>query len=214
MDQASANRAFVRADINYSLCGPSGFRTPDTHSRCWFFDVPQARNTDEGWTELLNRLFYDNNLRMRRREPGDENWLNVETFTRSPVDVAAMLASDGKSWNAFPWMEADRSKVWEVSPIYFVDDGGRYDVLAGTDYTELIMLRLLQAGKVDQATYVKLFDRIYPPKDKPSPGQIMYDDRVNRMNNLVSVRQAPYYQKPPGQKPWVSGPVDLASAGG
>jgi hypothetical protein len=58
-----------RVDLEYRLAGPFG-RTPDTHRKSWYFDVAVAY-----WDELLNRLFYDANVGMRRREPDDDSWL-------------------------------------------------------------------------------------------------------------------------------------------
>src|SRR5215212_6279997 len=95
-------RIFARIDHEYSLCSPYGRVSPNMQSKTWFFELPQSRDTDDAWSDLLHRLFYDANVRLGRAEPGDPNFLNLETFQRSPVDVEAVIASGGSSWDALP----------------------------------------------------------------------------------------------------------------
>lgn len=199
-----------RVDLDYRLCGGSGARSAGTQAKTWFFEVPAARADDGAWAELLHRIFYDANVALRRREPDDAAWLGLDSFRTAPVDPSAILAWDGKSVEPFPWIQSGQRVVWEAGPCYFVDDAGRYDLLSAHDYTELLMLRLLHAGTIDAAAFIDFFNR-YFPKGKPGAGQRMYDERELRFANLVVVRDLPgVFRKPPGGKPWASGPVDPA----
>lgn len=198
-----ADRRFVGVQLEYSLRRPDGWRSPTTQAKHWFFEIPAARDTDDGWNELLHRIFFDANGMMQRREPGDPNWLHFETGRRAPVDDARVLAWDGQSIDPFPWIPAARAVVWEPSACWFVDDAGNYDVASPHDFTELILLRLLHAGKVDEAGFVAFFDRYFPKT--PGAGRGMYAERATRFANLVAVRMAPG-RRPPGSKPWTSRP--------
>jgi hypothetical protein len=208
MTDAAPPRHLVRVDFDYALCGPGGSRTPNTHSKSWFFEAPAARDTAELWDELLNRIVYDTNVRLRRREPNDANWLGVVALRRSEVDVAAMLASDDHSFDALPWFVADRNVVWEAGACYTVDDGGRYDVMTAGDYTELILWRQLNAGRIERDAFIDFFDHLLALSNKPPMGQRIYDAGQVRLANLVEVRATTNYRKPPGERPWTSGPVD------
>ena len=203
-------RAFVRVDLAYSLCGPYGRVSPNTQSKTWFFDVPAAREADAAWAELLHRIFYDSNVRLGRAEPGDVNYLNLETFERSPVDVGGMLADGGASWGAMPWFATARDVVWEPAGCYIVDDEGRYDVMSGSDYTELVMNRLLGAGRVDEATFVAFFDRVAGLAGKAPVGRKYFDEREARFARIAVVRPTGQYRRAVGEEPVRSGPVDRA----
>jgi len=210
MSSASAEspRALMRVDLEYSLCSPYGRVSPNTQSKSWFFDIPAARDSDEAWTELLNRIFYDANVRLGHAEPGDVNFLNLETFAHTPVDVEAMLRDAGASWDALPWFEAARKVIWETTACYFVDDDGQYDVMGPSDFTELVMNRLLLAGRVDEAKFVALFDGLSALVGKPPVGRMYFDDRAARFANIIGVRPASFYKRKPGETPVRSGPVD------
>src|SRR5215813_14303313 len=90
-------RVARRADVAYRLAHPAGAVSGTTQSKTWFFELPQERDDTDGWTELLNRIFYDANTLMQRREPRDPNWLAVDSFTTAPVWAATMLAWDGEA---------------------------------------------------------------------------------------------------------------------
>lgn len=205
------DRRFFRVDLEYRLCFPTGM-TPDTKSKTWFFEVPAARCAPEAWAELLHRIFYDANVCLGRSEPNDVNWLGLDRFTTKPVEPAPVLGWDGKTAEPFPWIAAERARVWEPGPCYFVDDAGRYDVMSAHDYTELLMQRQLRAGKIDPAGYVNFFERYF--NKKPGSGRQMYDERDTRFANLAVVRAVPGpYRKPPGSGDCRSGPVDPALRG-
>lgn len=203
-------RALIRVDFEYSLCSPYGRVSPNTQSKTWFFEIPTARDSNEAWSELLHRVFYDANVRLGRAEPGDVNFLNFETFTRTPVDVEAMLRDGGASWDALPWFDAAHKVVWETTACYFVDDAGEYDVMGPSDFTELAMNRLLQAGRVDETAFVALFDRLAALVDKPPVGRMYFENRAARFASIVGVRPPSFYKRKPGETPIRSGPVDGA----
>jgi hypothetical protein len=214
MASSNDDRTFARIDLEYSLCSPWGRVSPNTQSKTWFFELPRARDTDDAWGDLLHRLFYDANVRLGRAEPNDQNFLNLETFTRMPVDLDALLAADVSSWEQVPWFVAQRNVVWEGAPCYFVDDEGQYDLLGASDFTELILNRLLNAGRIDEAGFVAFFDRLFALAGQPSRGQKFFDERATRFLNLVGVRPGGSYKRPPGSTPRISGPVDPALRGG
>jgi hypothetical protein len=210
MPTTDPNRSFVRVDFRFVLAGPAiGGLEP--RGKAWFFDVPPARDSAEHWRELMHRIFYDYNVRMRRREPGDVNWLTVVDLAASPVDTAAVVASGGKTWDAVPWFAADRAKVFEDGACYIVDDDGRYDSLGASDYTELMLNRLAQRGAIDVATFVGFFDQLYQLAGRPAgAGRTLWDKRAERFANCVALRPHVALQKEPGKQPWASGPVDPA----
>lgn len=206
MPDSAIDRRFVRVDLEYRLCRPGGWRTPGTQGKTWFFEVPAVRLADEAWLELLNRIVYDSNVAMRRREPGDDAWLGLDAFRTSPVEAAEVLAWKGPSdAEGAPWVAAHRAMLWEPGPCYFVDDEGRYDVMGGNDFTELLLHRLLLAGRVDAAEFEAFFDRCFGS----GKGKAIHEDRARRFGNLVEVRATGGgFRKAPGAEPWESGPVD------
>lgn len=207
MPDPALRRPF-RLDMQYRLCRPGGWKTPTTQSKTWFFEIPEARATPEAWTELLHRIIYDANVVMKRREPNDEAWLGFDSFVATPVEPRSILPWDGKSADLFPWMAAEQKRVWEPGACYIVDDVGRYDLLGAHDFTELLMLRLLNSGAVTPQAFVEFFNR-YFLKGEPGAGKRMYDDREKRFANLTVIREVPgVFRRAPGSTPVVSGPVD------
>jgi hypothetical protein len=185
-----------RVDLEYRLAGPYG-RTPDTHRKTWFFDVVAVE-----WDELLNRVFYDANVGLRRREPRDDSWLALDSFEVSPVPVAAMLAWDGEATAAkaaahLPWILAAGDVTWEFTSCYLVDATGAYDGMTGNDFSELVLYRSSTPDTQAQQFLAKLY-----------PGDLtVFDRRHDRRANLVTVRETSAFRRTPGSRPFVSGPV-------
>jgi hypothetical protein len=200
-------RVFARADVTFRLNLAWGGKAPGERSRRWFFEVPAARDTPEAWGELLHRIFYDSNVQqLRTVDPEDARWLGLERFTTTAVEPRDVLAWDGAPASraeAFPWSD----------PCYFVDGDGRYDVMTAHDYTELMLLRLHAAGAVDRAGYVRFFERYFPHAEKGA-GEELWNDRDQRLANLVLIREQPHlYRRAPGSVPVASGPVDPTLVG-
>jgi hypothetical protein len=201
-------RVARRADVAYRLAHPAGAVSGYTQTKSWFLELPQKRDDTDGWTELLNRIFYDANARMRSREPNDTNFLKVDSFTTVPVSVATMLAWDGMATREqaevhMPWILSAAAVSWEFSSCYFVDDDGAYDGMTGYDFCELILYRALDAGQTGPDEARDFLDRLYPGN-----GERTFADRSARYGNLLGVRPPGAYRRPPGTRPWVSGPVD------
>lgn len=190
-----------RVDLTYRLAGPLG-RTPDTHSKTWYFDLPGV-----DWDELLHRVFYDANVGLRRREPRDENWLALDKYQVSPVLVDTMLAWDGeatadKAAVHLPWILAPGTVTWEYTSCYRVDEAGAYDGMTGYDFSELVLYRALDAGRATEAQALDFLDKLYP-----NSGASVFDDRRQRMANLVAVRPTAAFRRAPGSTPHASGPL-------
>jgi hypothetical protein len=203
--------AFRRVDLEYRLV-QHGMPTPTTQSKTWFFAVPQARDNDAAWGELLHRLFYDANVAMQRRERGDPGWLALDSYRVSALDPPHMVGWNGQTDEAtareyLPWFLSARAVVWEGSACWIVDDAGRYDALSPYDYSELMLDRIPTA---DAAAAVSFLDKLYPGK-----GNAIYDDRARRISNIVTVRTPPpeVFRKAPGTSPVASGPPSAADLG-
>jgi len=190
-----------RVELTYRLAGPNG-RTPDTHSKTWFFDLPSA-----DWDELLHRVFYDANVGLRRREPRDEGWLALDSYRVSPVLVDTMVAWDGgatagRAAAHLPWIIASGAVTWEYTSCYLVDATGGYDGMTGNDFSELVLYRALAAGRITDVQAREFLAKLYP-----AHGAAVFADREERMANLVVVRPTAAFRRPPGSAPFVSGPV-------
>lgn len=207
-------RVFREVKLEYRLATPTGV-TPTTQSKRWFFEVPAARDTPDAWKELLERLFYDANVKLRRRQPSDQAYLKLDSFTVHPVDAMKTMAWSGERNQAaaeahMPWQLS--RVVWEWSACLLVDEGGRYDGVAADDYSELIAFRLHAEGKIDDAQCIAFLQKVYP--SKPTNGQLCFDNREKRLANIVVIRSLPgHFRKTPGQEPFVSGPVHFAHVG-
>jgi hypothetical protein len=191
-----------RVDLAYRLVGPFG-AAPDTHSKTWFFDLPYPR-----WDELLPRIFYDANVGLRRREPDDSSWLSLDSYSVTPLLVDTMLAWDGSATaeNAamhLPWILASGAVTWEYTSCYLVDASGRYDGMTGNDFSELVLYRGMDAGRVSDAQALEFLSKLYP-----SNGASTFAERHDRMANLVTVRPAAAFRRAPGATPYECGPVD------
>ncbi len=114
---------------------------------------------------------------------------------------------DGKSTAPFPWHEAHTKIVWEPGACFIVDATGRYDTMAALDFTELLMNRLVESKKLDEAMWILFFDRYFP---LPPQGKSLCAERASRFKNLVVVREGGAWRKKPGAEPIASGPIDGA----
>jgi hypothetical protein len=190
-----------QVDLAYRLAGPFGF-TPDTHDKTWYVDAPATVD----WPELMHRIFYDANVGLRRAAPDDETWLALDSYEVSPVTAGAMLAWDGeataeKAAAHLPWILAAGATSWEFSACYIVDETGRYDGMTGNDFSELILYRALADGRVTEAQAREFTAKLYP--GNPS----VFDDRPQRLTNLLAVRPAEAFRRAPGSVPFIAGPV-------
>jgi hypothetical protein len=123
------------------------------------------------------------------------------------VSTATMLAWDGVASHDqaaahLPWILAAGAVSWEFSACYFVDDTGAYDGMTGYDFSELILYRALAAGAISADESLAFLDRLYPGR-----GGDVFAERAERYANLIVVRPAAAYRRPPGSEPWISGPV-------
>lgn len=199
-----------RVDLTYGL----STRGSEALEKTWFFDLPTQHDHQEAWTELLHRIFYDANLKMTRREPGDQAFLFLRDFRVAPVDAATMLAWDGTTTREAtavhnPWIRSAHQVVWEFTACYFVDETGAYDGMEGEDFAELTLYRALADGRATEVTARAFLDRLYP-----GHGSAIFADRLARLRNLLGVRATREFRRPPGSRPWRSGPVqpeDLAA---
>jgi hypothetical protein len=205
-----SDRVFARAEMWFRLRTAAGGVSPKELDKRWFFELPAARDTQEAWAELLHRIVYDSNVRLRRQEPMDAAWIELVRFTTERLDPAAMLAWDGDTRDGpgrfFPWLIAEQRMVWEPGPCYFIDEAGRYDVMGANDHTELMLWRLLDAGGIDRAGFLAFCAKYFP--GKPGTGEAFLADRATRLANLVTIRPASGYRKAPGSTPVASGPID------
>lgn len=195
-----------RVDLQYRLVQPTGLMSATTMPKTWFFDLPVHRERPELWTELLHRIVYDANVRLRRQAPYDEAWLRLDGFTVEPVDLAHMLAWDGTRTREaiaehLPWIISAGSIVWETAGCLIVDDAGRYDGMEGEDFAELILYRALDEGRIDEAGVRDFLERLYPGR-----GAAYLADRRRRSANLVAIRPTSAFRKAPGLPPFGSGP--------
>ncbi len=194
----------LKVDVEFSIVRPNGVREAKTLSKTWYFDVPAKRADKAAMTELIHRIFFDANVKLRQREPDDKAWLTMVSFKTSPVDTKGLAEWDF-SGPPMPWYAADWAIVWEPGACFFVADDGRYDTMQAPDFTELLMNRMLDAKAVTKDQFVSFFEKMYPKP--PGNGQKLYDARAERVKNLVSVRTGPW-RKTPGAKPIASGPVE------
>jgi hypothetical protein len=175
--------------------------------RAWFFDLPLTRDVPEAWAELIPRIFYDSNVAYRRREPAESAWVDCESFGIAPIRLEDLLEWRDGQLPPFPWIEQDRSKVWEPAVCFSIDDQGHYDFLSADDFTELLLHRLLIARKIDADGFVAFMDR-YSGQMKLGEGRRILADAARRYLNLVSVRVGTGgFRKRPGDLPLECGPV-------
>lgn len=208
-------RYWARAEIKCSLQLPSGARSPDTTPHCWYFEIPSAHDTPAHWQELVARIMFDINTTLRRRQPDDLAWIDVESIRVAPVLPRQVLTAPETDPRSLAWVNIDRQRVWEPAVCYYVDDAGRYDVMSGHDFSELLIYRLLGRGEISAEQCQSFLGRYYAAAG-PSAGQRFYADREARLKNLTTIREnvgGP--RKRPYQEPYSCCPEASASwAGG
>lgn len=152
--------------IEYRLVTDQG-RTPTTQQKRWFFEVPSHHVGPKSWLELVQRIFYDANVALRRREPSDYAWFYVDQVRVREVDPKAMLAWDGATslesgLTHMPWMVSEARIVWEPSACFVVDDDGRYGVLRAQSFTQLVACREHKLHGVDIAGLAAFLQKAFP----------------------------------------------------
>jgi ribosomal protein L7/L12 len=192
----------------------NGGRSPDTSPRCWYFEIPRAHDTLGHWKELVPRIMFDINTALRRREPSDTAWIEVERFAVDPLQPRQVLTMHESNPRSLGWVNFDRAKVWEPAVCYFVDDAGRYDVMSAHDFSELLLYRLLGRGEITPEQFKSFLDRYYA-ESGAIDGEKIYANGEERLKNLTTVRAdtgAP--RKTPNEPPFSSCPDAVASWGG
>jgi large subunit ribosomal protein L7/L12 len=209
------DRTWARAELRCCLRLPNGGASPDTTPRSWYFEVPTAHDTPGHWQELVARITFDINTGLRRRQPDDLAWIDVESIKVSPVRPRQVLTAPETDPRSLPWVNIDRQKVWEPAVCYYVDDAGRYDVMSGHDFSELLIYRLLGRGEITAEQCQSFLERYYAEAG-PSAGQRFYADREARLKNLTTIRDIPGVpRKTPYEQPYSCCPDASASwAGG
>ena len=103
----------LRVDLKFTLVHADGKSEPKPMDKVWYFEVPAKRADDKSMNELLHRIFWDQNVAMRQREPGDHAYLSMVSFKTSKVDLGAVKATKGTAADSFGWIAAQRDVVWE-----------------------------------------------------------------------------------------------------
>jgi ribosomal protein L7/L12 len=210
---AATDRTWARVELTCCLRLPHGGVSPDATPRCWFFEIPGAHDTTERWKELVPRIMFDINTTLRRREPGDMAWIDVEDFRVAPLRPRQVLNMHETHPRSLGWVNFDRARSWEPAVCYYVDDAGRYDVMSAHDFSELLLYRLLGRGEITADEFRSFLDRYYA-ESEPSAGQRIYADREARLKNLTTVREElGALKKSPNEQPFSCCPDALASWG-
>jgi ribosomal protein L7/L12 len=192
----------------------NGGRSPDTAARCWYFEIHRAHHTLDRWKELVPRIMFDINTTLRRREPSDAAWIDVESFAVSPLQPRLVLTMHESNPRSLGWVNFDRARVWEPAVCYFVDDSGNYDMMSAHDFSELLLYRLLGRGEMTPDEFKSFLDRYYA-ESEPAAGQKIYANAEARFKNLTSIRPANGApKKTPNQPPFTCCPDVNASWGG
>lgn len=186
---------------------PTSF-APGTESLRWYFEIPAERDTQEGWTELLHRIFYNANCFIRQEQPSDNGWQALEDFRVVDVNSEQALQWDGQptaesAMKSIPWCVLQTT--WDPSICYWVDSKGVYDALDFNAYCELLANRWVENGKPEQAAQA-FIRKLYP-----DVWEKVWRERHQRMENVACIRQPnpiPIFREP-GQRPWVSGPPQI-----
>jgi large subunit ribosomal protein L7/L12 len=196
------DRSWARAELTCCLRLASGGRSPDTSPRCWYFEIPRAHDTSEHWEELVPRITFDLNTALRRRQPDDMAWIEVESIRVAPLHPRQVLTAPETAPRSLAWVNFDKGRVWEPAVCYYVDDAGRYDVMSAHDFTELLLYRLLDRGEITPEQFRSFLDRYYA-EGGPSAGLRIYADRWARLKNLTTVREgAGLFRKTPYEQPF------------
>jgi large subunit ribosomal protein L7/L12 len=208
------DRSWARAELKCCLRLASGGRSPDASPRCWYFEVPRAHDTPEHWQEIVARITFDINTALRRRQPDDMAWIEVESIRVAPLRPRQVLAAPETDPRSLPWVNFDKQRVWEPAVCYYVDEAGRYDVMSGHDFTELLLYRLLERGELTTEQFRGFLDRYYGDSD-PAAGLRIYAQRETRFRNLTAIRDsAGLPRKTPYEQPFSCCPDASASWAG
>ena len=209
----TTDRTWARVEIKCCLRLPHGGVSPDTTPRCWYFEIPGTHDTPERWKELVPRIMFDINTSLRRREPSDMAWIDLESFRVAPLQPRQVLNMHETNRNSVAWVNFDRARSWEPAVCYYVDDAGRYDVMSAHDFSELLLYRLLGRGEITAEQFRSFLDRYYADSE-PAAGLRIYADREVRLNNLTTVREdLAAFKKTPNEQPFSCCPDALASWG-
>jgi ribosomal protein L7/L12 len=197
-----ADRTWARAELKCFLQLPSGAVSPDTSPRCWYLEIPRAHDTPEHWKELVPRIMFDINTGLRRRQPDDLAWIDVESIKVYPLQPRQVLTAPETDPRSLAWVNFDKQKVWEPAVCYYVDEAGRYDVMSGHDFSELLLHRLLGSGVITPEQFRSFLDRYYGEADS-SAGLRIYAERWTRLKNLTTIREdAVAPRKTPNEHPF------------
>src|ERR1044071_318379 len=171
-----SERYWARAELKCFLQLASGGRSADSAPRCWYFELPRAHDTPGHWQELVARIMFDINTALRRRQPDDLAWIDAESIRVAPVLPRQVLTAPESDPRSLAWVNIDRQKVWEPAVCYYVDDAGRYDVMSGHDFSELLIYRLLALGEITPEQCQGFLERYYVEAG-PSGGRRGFCDR-------------------------------------
>lgn len=197
-----SERFWARAELKCCLRLASGGTSPDTSPRCWYFEIPRAQDTPEHWQELIARIMFDLNTALRRRQPDDMAWIDVESIRAAPLPPRLVLTAPETDPRSLAWVNFDKQRVWEPAVCYYVDDAGRYDVMSAHDFSELLLHRLLERGAITPEQFRSFLDRYYGEADAAA-GLRIYADRSARLKNLTTVREsAGLPRKTPHERPF------------
>lgn len=201
-------RVFRAVELQYRLVTHNGV-SATTQDKRWFFELPAERDDERGWTELLNRVFYDVNALLRKREPDDLAWLKLDTFKVSPVDTDQMMAWSGATEDEalalhLPWFLADRKVLWELAACYIVDDAGAYDGISAFDFSELQLYRREAAGTLNVPAAIGFLSKLFPKT--ATRGQEIWNDRARRLGNIDLIRSTRHFRRAVDTQPYISGP--------
>lgn len=206
-------RTWARVEVKCCLRLPHGGVSPDTTPRCWYFELPGYHDTPEHWKELVPRIMFDINTTLRRREPSDLVWIDVESFRVFPLQPRQVLNMHETNQRSVAWVNFDRARSWEPAVCYYVDDAGRYDVMSAHDFSELLLYRLLGRGEITSEQFRSFLDRYYA-ESEPAAGLRIYADREARLHNLTTVREElSAFKKTPNEQPFSCCPDALTSWG-
>lgn len=195
-------RYWARAELKCCLRLASGGTSPDTSPRCWYFELPRAHDTPEHWQELVARIMFDLNTSLRRRQPDDMAWIDVESIRVAPLHPRQVLTAPETDPRSLAWVNFDKQKVWEPAVCYYVDDAGRYDVMSAHDFSELLLYRLLDRGEITPEQFQSFLDRYYGEADSAA-GLRIYADRWARLKNLTTIRDSTVLsRKTPHERPF------------
>ena len=114
----------------------------------------------------MPRITFDINTALRRRQPDDLAWIDVESIRACPVLPRQLLATTETQ----AWVNIGRQRTWEPAVCYYVDDAGRYDVMSGHDFSELLIYRLLGLGR-STPSGAGTFSNVITPRQGLRPGK-------------------------------------------